>query len=93
MQKQKTRTITKLAFILVAIVIGMILTFVSFGIPGTRGIVRFRSFAGSIKLGIDLKGGVYALYDVAADEPDRENLDARLDGTVARLLSMINAAG
>jgi len=45
------------------------------------------------KLSDTEKQYVYALYDVAADEPDRENLDARLDGTVARLLSMINAAG
>lgn len=87
----KRKTIVKSVLIFAGIIILLVLSFVPFRVPGT--FYDFQSFAGSIKLGIDLKGGVYAVYDVADDETNLGNLDARLDGTVSRLLSMINGAG
>ncbi|HEY8443770.1 MAG TPA: protein translocase subunit SecD [Clostridia bacterium] len=91
MQKHKRRAIVRLTFASIIIAIALVLALVPFRIPFTN--YRFTSFAGGIKLGIDLKGGVYAVYDIADDEPDRTNLDSRLDGTVTRLLSMITQKG
>ncbi|HEY8423512.1 MAG TPA: protein translocase subunit SecD [Clostridia bacterium] len=91
MQKHKRRAIIKLTIASVVIALAMILALVPFDIPFTN--YRYTSFAGGIKLGIDLKGGVYAVYDIADDEPDRTNLDSRLDGTVTRLLRVITEKG
>lgn len=87
----RRKTIVKSVLIFAGIIILLVLSFVPFRVPGT--FEDFQSFAGSIKLGIDLKGGASAVYDVADDEEDLGNLDARLDGTASRLLSMINGAG
>lgn len=91
MQKHKRRAIIKLSIFSFFIAIALILSLVPFDIPWTN--YKFKSFAGGIKLGIDLKGGVYAVYDIADDEPDRTNLDSRLDGTVTRLHNMITQKG
>jgi preprotein translocase subunit SecD len=91
MQKHKRRAIIKLSLFSFILAIALILSLVPFDVPWTN--YKFKSFAGGIKLGIDLKGGVYAVYDIADDEPDRTNLDSRLDGTVTRLHNMITDKG
>lgn len=91
MQKHKRRAIVKLVLVSVAVAIALFLALVPFDIPFTN--YKYTSFAGGIKLGIDLKGGVYAVYDIADDEEDRTNLDSRLDGTVSRLYSVITGKG
>jgi len=91
MQKHKRRAIVKLVLISVAVAIALFLALVPFNIPFTN--YQYKSFAGGIKLGIDLKGGIYAVYDIADNEEDRTNLDSRLEGTVSRLYSMITSKG
>ena len=58
---KKKSSIVKLTLIGVALVIGIILSVCSFAIPGTFH--NYKSFASSIKLGLDLKGGIYAVYE------------------------------
>lgn len=52
---------------------------------------NYNSFAGSIKLGLDLKGGVYAVYEAENDGID--NFDAALEGTQTRLQDMLVSEG
>lgn len=91
MQKHKKRAIVKLVLTSVVIAIGLFFALIPFNVPFTN--YKFLSFSGGIKLGIDLKGGIYAVYDIADDEGDRTNLDSRLDGTVSRLYTMITEKG
>lgn len=88
--RTKRRAIIKLSFILLAIVVGLILCFVPFKVAGTN--YTWKSIAGDIKLGSDLKGGVYAVYDIAEGE-STDNIDARLDATVNRLLAIVQSKG
>ena len=55
---KKKSSIVKLSVIGVVLIIGIVLSFCSFDI----GLTTYKSFASSIKLGLDLKGGVYAVY-------------------------------
>ncbi|NLC16789.1 MAG: protein translocase subunit SecD [Clostridiales bacterium] len=91
MQKHKKRAIIKLVLASLIVATALFFALVPFDVPFTN--YRYTSFAGGIKLGIDLKGGIYAVYDIADDEQDRTNLDARLDGTVTRLHNMITGKG
>jgi preprotein translocase subunit SecD len=70
--------------------IGFILAVVPFPVSGDR---TFTGFMGAIKRGIDISGGVYAVYGVSDDETNRDNLDARLDGTASTLRGMLFDAG
>ena len=56
---KKKSSIVKLSVIGVVLIIGIVLSFCSFDI----GLTTYKSFASSIKLGLDLKGGVYAVYE------------------------------
>jgi len=86
--RTKVKAIIKLSFILLAVVIMAIACFV----PIKVGFQKWKGFAADIKLSTDLKGGVYAVYQVAADE-STENLDSRLQATVTRLSTMLEGEG
>ncbi len=70
--------------------IGIFLTVAQFDIPLTD--YTYNGFANSIKLGIDLEGGVLAVYDVSAGE-DSSNFDAEVEATIVRLQSLITEKG
>ncbi|MBR2971157.1 MAG: protein translocase subunit SecD [Clostridia bacterium] len=80
---KKKSSIVKLSIIGVVLIIGLIFSFV----PMQFGLKDFNSFSGNIKLGLDLKGGIYAEY-VAIDD-DTEDIDARMDGTVTSIQSLL----
>ncbi len=84
---KKKSSIIKLCIIGVVLIIGIVLSFCSFDI----GFTTYKSFAKSISLGLDLKGGVYAVYE-AADE-NTENLDERMEGTRTMLLNLLSRKG
>lgn len=88
--RKKRSAIIKLSFIVFALIVGVLACFVPMKIAGT--FFTFKSFIQDIKLGIDLKGGVYAVYD-SADDPDQSNMDSRLESTRLRLLEMMQAEG
>lgn len=84
---KKKSSIIKLSIIGVILILGIVLSFCSFDL----GLTTYKSFASSIKLGLDLKGGVYAVYE-AVDE-NTENLDERMEGTKTMLLNLLVRKG
>ena len=86
---KKKSTIVKLVLIGVAMVIGLILAFV----PMRFGLTLYHPFLSteSISLGLDLKGGVYAVYQ--ATNTDTGNFDAKMEGTRASLESLLSSKG
>ena len=86
---KKKSSIIKLSLIGVALIIGIILSFCSFRLFNTG--YDYNSFVSSIKLGLDLKGGVYAVYE--ANDDNLDNLDARLDGTMVSLQNLLVKKG
>ena len=89
MSKKKS----KFKFILtgIFIVLGIILCSFSFDIPGTY--YTFNGWAKSIKLGIDLSGGVSAVYECSVDEGSSTDLDSAIDATISRISSMLTNKG
>lgn len=86
---KKISSIVKLAIVAVIVVIGALLTFCSWYVPGTFH--KFNSFASSIKLGLDLKGGIYAVYE--ADSNGVNNFSERLTQTQNRLTDLLTEKG
>ena len=94
---KKSNSIIKLSTLGVVLVIGFILSFATFRIPhipigGPQGINTYHSAISQIRLGIDLVGGIYAVYE-AADDEDTADMDQRMEGTRARLQAMLVRMG
>lgn len=86
---KKKASIIKFSLVAVFVFIGLFFSFVTTSWPG---FTTLNSFASTIKLGLDLKGGVYAVYEIAETE-DTENLSSRLDGTRTRLQELLQSKG
>ena len=86
---KKKSSIIKLALIGVVLIIGMVLSVLPFKTP--FGFNNYKSFASSIKLGLDLKGGVYAVYDTESAGVD--GFEAKLAGTQKRLQNLLVSKG
>ena len=78
-------------FVLICIVagIGLVLTIFSFDIPFTT--YTFNGFAKSVQLGLDLKGGVMAVYDCEKSSESEGSLDDQIEATITRLTNLITA--
>ncbi|MCI8595766.1 MAG: protein translocase subunit SecD [Clostridia bacterium] len=85
---KKKSSIIKLSIIGVLTIIGLIMSFCTFNF----GLTTFKSFGSAIKLGLDLKGGVYAVYEMDGSE-DTTNLSSRMAGTRTRLENMLTSKG
>ena len=86
---KKTSSIIKLIVVGVALAICMILATCSFRIPGTD--YNYNSFASVIDLGLDLKGGVYALFEASSE--DTTDFADKLEATKSRLTEMLTSRG
>ena len=84
---KRKSSIIKLCVIGVVLIIGLVLSFC----PIEIGLKKFNSFAGNIKLGLDLKGGIYAEY--TADSEGVEDFDAKLSGTADSIQSLLVSKG
>ncbi len=86
---KKKSTITKLVFLGLVLVLGMIFAFV----PMQFGLTKYNPFLSreSISLGLDLQGGVYAVYQ--ATNTDTDNLDIKMEGTRSSLESLLASKG
>ena len=74
------------------LVIGIVLAFCRFDIPYTTS--TYNGFINSIKMGLDIKGGVTAVYDAKlADESSGQDLDTAIKSTVSRLESILASRG
>ena len=92
----KRQVIVKFCVICLLVVIGGVLTFVPFRIPLiNNGATKWVSFVGAVesRMGIDLQGGVLAVYD-AEPNPAREgDFGAQLNATVRRLQNTLTGRG
>ncbi len=86
---KKISSIVKLAIVAIVVILGAIFAFCSWHIPGTYH--KYNSFASSIKLGLDLKGGIYAVYE--ADSSGVNNFSERLTQTQNRLTDLLTEKG
>ncbi|MDR3021417.1 MAG: protein translocase subunit SecD [Clostridiales bacterium] len=90
--RKLSRKTSAIKFIILGAVILIVgfLSLVSFDVPFvSNGIYRFNSFASKIRLGIDLKGGIYSLYEADENDDAGSNLSERMDGTRTRLQNML----
>lgn len=84
----KATSIKRFIFIGIFLIIGIILAFGQFNIPGTN--YTYNGFANSIKLGLDLKGGVLAVYEASSlKEGDDADFDQKLIATKQRVSDLI----
>lgn len=102
----KGLSITILIIFAVLMILGAVFAFVSLD-NGELGTVDYHAFAGNIKLGLDVKGGVYAVFSVdkkdfvenkyEGKKDDNEQIDyafnAAVDGTVTRLTDLLFSKG
>ena len=69
-------------------VIGILLSVCSFTFPGTS--TKYNGFANSISLGLDLAGGISAVYDCSPSaDGGTQDLDKAIDATIRRLTDVI----
>lgn len=86
---KKTSSIVKLLLIVLIMAVVAVLATCSFRIPGTD--YNYNSFASVIDLGLDLKGGVYAVYEASSD--DTSNFADKLNDTKNSLQEMLTRRG
>ena len=87
MSKKKSKI--KFAFITLIAIIGIFLTCFSFRIPFTTTI--FQGFGKSIPLGLDVKGGVLAVYEVSVD--NETDFTSAYEQTVNQFGKILNSKG
>lgn len=74
------------------LIIGIVLAFCRFDIPFTTS--TYNGFINSIKMGLDIKGGVTAVYDAKlADENSDQDLDTAIKSTINRLEAILSSRG
>ncbi len=79
-------------FILICVATAFLLvaSFVQFNYYPGGDAWKYDGFVYSIKLGLDLKGGIYAVYEADTDEVPE---DTRMNGTVQQLTSLLGGKG
>ena len=87
----KPTAIKRFIFLIVFMLIGFALTFCTFNIPFTN--YTYNGFANSIKLGLDIKGGVLLIGDASALDDSDTDFDTALDATVTRLTNILSDEG
>ena len=86
----KTKAIVKFCVIGVLIILGLTLCFARFTIPFTNTDYVGCFNAIKDKMGIDLNGGILAVYDVSRDE-NSTDLDTEVNATIKRIENMLAA--
>jgi len=88
---KKGSSITKLVIVCVVLIIGVIASMCSFEhVFGTS--YNYNSFASSISLGLDLKGGVSAVYEASSDD-STSDFETKLSATQTRLTDLLVGKG
>ena len=86
----KGKAIAVFAIIGVLIVMGAVFAFVSLD-NGELGVWDYKAFPRAISLGLDMKGGVYAVFEANTD--NTTDLSSRMDGTAEQLSKMLYNKG
>ncbi|MCQ2409564.1 MAG: protein translocase subunit SecD [Clostridia bacterium] len=85
----RKKSIVVLSIVAVIIILMAVFAVVDFPIAGT--VYDYNGYAKTIKLGLDMSGGVSAVFEVQEDE--KGDLDTRVDGTIASLQSLLVSKG
>lgn len=85
----KKKSIVVLCIVSVFIILMTVFAVIDFPIAGT--VYDYTGYAKTIKLGLDMSGGVSAVFKVENDE--YENLDTRISGTISSLQSLLVSKG
>ena len=86
----KGKAIVVFSIIGVLIVLGAVFAFVSLD-NGELGLWDYKAFPRVISLGLDMKGGVYAVFE--ANTTNTTDLSSRMDGTADQLSKMLYDKG
>lgn len=92
---KKWQSIVILTVLAILIVLGSVFGFVSLD-KGELGIKDYYAYITNISLGLDLSGGVYAVYGVdesSLTDEQREKLESLIEGTRASLESLLFSKG
>lgn len=92
---KKWQSIVILTVLAILIVFGSVFGFVSLD-KGELGIKNYHAYVTKISLGLDLSGGVYAVYGIDKSnltDEQKENLGALIEGTRASLESLLFGKG
>lgn len=87
---KKSKSIVILCIISVFIVLMAVFAVVSF--PIANSVYNYTGYAKTIKLGLDMSGGVSAVYEVLP-EGNVDDLDSRVDGAISSLQSLLVSKG
>ncbi len=85
----KKKSIVVLSIISVFIILMAVFAVVEF--PIANSTVDYTGYVKTIKLGLDMSGGVSAVFEVQPD--GRDDLDTRVDGTIDSLQSLLVSKG
>ncbi len=85
----KKKSIVLLSIVSVFIILMTVFAVVSFPIAGT--VYDYTGYAKTIKLGLDMSGGVSAVFKVIPDEFG--DIDTRISGTISSLQSLLVSKG
>ena len=86
----RAKAIVVFVVMTILIVMGTTFAFVSLD-HGELGLYDYKAYPRTISLGLDMKGGVYAVFEANTDET--KNLSSRMDGTVEQLSTMLYNKG
>ena len=87
----KKTAIKRLIFAVIFTIIGILCAVLPFSVPGST--YDYNGFANSIKLGLDLKGGVVAVYNCEEIEGIEGSFDSKMDATISRLTDLLTSKG
>ncbi len=85
----KPTAIKRFIMLAIFLVLGIVLTFCSFEVPFTN--YTYTGFANAIKLGLDLKGGVLAVYEASAIDGDTADFDSKVQATRTRIYDLVSS--
>lgn len=88
----KKKSIVFIIIFTIVIVLGAVFSLVDLN-KGQLGNKDYKAFPKSIKLGLDLKGGVYAVYDAKKEDLSNDEFKQRLDGTVKNFQELLFSKG
>ena len=86
----KVKAIIVFVIMGILIVMGAVFAFVSLD-HGELGVYDYKAYPRNISLGLDMKGGVYAVFE--ANTTDTSDLSSRMSGTVGQLSKMLYDKG
>ena len=86
---KKYKSITILSILGILLILGTVFAFVSLT-DGQLGKYNYNAFPKKISLGLDLSGGVYAVYDIDQDSDSYKRM--KEDGTIAEAIEGTRAA-